>query len=131
MSTGRRLQKWLQINNPAYREVVIDHDALLTLPEDGNIMDFLQTVADNEAPEELTGNELDSVSEANPNLFQCDVPVAGEIGQADQIFHQLNRNDLDHPIQWLNTKRTAINEFNSKYYVARAFPALFPWGRAD
>lgn len=99
---------------------------------DGNIIDFLRTVADNGEPDKPVAGEFQTAAEAKPNLFYSDVPAVSEIVQAELILHQLEEEvNFDHPFQWPVTGGTAIIEYTTEYYADRTFLALFPRGRVD
>lgn len=123
--------RWLKAHNPAYHDITIDDELLMSLPVNGNIMQDLQTVLGEEIPQALAAKVSEDLQDSNPDLLQSDVPLAGDIGQAEQIEHQLQYGSKHNPLQWPVTGTNPINEYNTEYYIVRAFPSLFPWGRAD
>ena len=117
---------WLQANNPFYRDIVIDHEALSQLPEDG-IPHNLPTM---EEPAEDTthpANE-DRQEEEQPDSTSF-IPQRLHLRQEqDAIRADIAQED---PLDWPTITGQAMNEFKTEGLATMAFPTLFPFGTGD
>ena len=116
--------QWLKSNNPCY--IIVDHDALQLLPEDG-IPPELLTVDDQE--EEFSAPE-DTSEETNGHDSHSFLPLP---------TRQTTENDAiraavitaNNPLEWPDISGQPINEFRTPYLATMPFPALFPYGTGD
>ncbi|CAB4435573.1 unnamed protein product [Rhizophagus irregularis] len=115
----RKALCWLKRNNRYYANIIIDDNVLRTLLNKGSIDDLLPQVRDAEnrlhhvdyeprVTDRLDGETDDTIIR---NFIPAPFPLCSE----------------NHP----NIDDTAINEFNTSGYIARAFPTLYPTGSAD
>lgn len=144
-SKVRNALLWLQINNPYYRDIVIDDAALAALPLDGNIIDRLPMaeLADDQEPPAMPVNPGDRAVDIvaaepgilNPSCFPNLEPI-----DANEVIERniRRRLDLNQPIEgeidigeWPEIERDPLNEFTMEGVICQAFPALFPFGRGD
>lgn len=121
--------KWLQLNNSAYKKITVDDEAVDSLLVNANVMDTLQTVPVNPTDAEIFDEADDN--ENDRSLQQSEVPVVAEPGQAHRIDLRLKTDAITPLVAWRTTESNAINEFNTEYYITRAFLALFPWETTD
>lgn len=73
------------MNNFAYGEIIVDNDAPLALPVDGNIMGYLHTETDNEVYGDLVADYFENAMDQHPALVQSNVQFAKETGETKQI----------------------------------------------
>ncbi|GBB90825.1 hypothetical protein RclHR1_17900007 [Rhizophagus clarus] len=127
----------LKENNRYYSDIIIDDDILYTLPEDSSIDEYLLKIHDAE-------NRLQLVKDKICNTDYLDGETDDTIIRNFILASISSRNEnciindaLTHmqsesgPVMWLNIGGTAINEFNTPGYIARAFPTLYPTSSAD
>lgn len=128
---------WLKAHNKFYENIEINQVNLEMLPQHGSIVDMLQSVEpvhqDDEgevALERHRPKQEEPVAVTEPLVTNSGVPVINRPSQSALINQHL-ANDVVEPVPWPNTENVPINEFREEGYIARAFPALFPTGRAD
>ncbi|CAG8768737.1 17938_t:CDS:2 [Cetraspora pellucida] len=111
-------------------------DILQTIPEDGFIFNRLNTIYDNNLSKDmafLNNNDILSTSEDYikhsfiPNSVSKETEEVATYSEINQLVN-LNSNIL---INWPTIKDNPINEFEEVGYIMKAFPTLFPKGKAD
>lgn len=118
--------QWLKANNPCYKDITIDHDALQLLPEDG-IPPELLTVDEQE--EESSAQE-DSANEDNGHDSHSFLPLpTRQSTESDAICAAVTTGNS--PLDWPNIIGQPINEFRTPYLATMSFPTLFPYGTGD
>ena len=130
---------WLKTNNPFYKDVEVDRDAIQSLPENG-IPQGLRFVSDsceevlyeNEGPPQepetntLTDLNDESLSDNGSRSF---IPLRQrQRKEVDAIRAMVNESD---PLEWPSTEGNAVNEFKTDGLATMAFPTLFPYGNGD
>lgn len=133
--------RWLKAHNIFYAEINIDEDALDRLPEDGSVYHQLRHISDNRQHSAQTPideqadrlNDGDDNANIAENISQSFIPAPPpELPEIDAINNELERLENDNsPMEWPHVGDTPINEFKEPGYIARAFPTLYPWGKAD
>ncbi|CAG8597284.1 6137_t:CDS:2 [Cetraspora pellucida] len=127
---------YLKSNNPFYFNIEIDQDILQTIPEDGSIFNRLNTIYDNNLSKDMTflnNNDILSTSEDYIKHSFIPISVSKETekvvtySEINQLVN-LNPNIL---INWPTIKDNPISEFEEVGYITKAFPTLFPKGKAD
>ena len=129
--------RWLKSNNPFYGSVNIDEEALRRLPEDGSVLDQLRQVSDanlsrslDERDAGLNDDEFDVHHDHLDTSFAPAPPP--ELSEVDAINEEIDRLENAQPhAMWPQMGSTPINEFSESGYIVRAFPTLYPWGKAD
>ena len=119
-----RALQWLQQNNPYYKDITIDHEALQTLPEDGIPLELLTIEEDGE--EEAVDDDSESRSSSDSHSF---LPLPRKEPTEDSAIRS-TVNDID-PIDWPDINKQPINEFSTPGLATQAFPTLFPYGTGD
>ncbi|CAG8536723.1 15389_t:CDS:2 [Cetraspora pellucida] len=131
---------YLKINNPFYSNIEIDYDILNTHPEDGSIFDRLCTVDNNNLITEDTVfsnyNQDCNVSNIREDYIKYSFipnPISKETEEVATYteINQLVNTNTAVPIDWPTIKDCPINEFEEVGYIIKAFPTLFPSGKAD
>jgi hypothetical protein len=124
---------WLKKNNRYYADIIIDENVLRTLPDDGSIDDRLPQIRNDENRLQLVddAHRLDSETDDTivRNFILTPIPSPIETHIINDALARM-QSEAD-PVMWLNIGGTAINEFNTSGYIARAFPTLYPTGSAD
>ena len=116
--------RWLQLNNPFFSNITIDHVALQTLPYDG-IPTELQTIED----EHSSTVEEHVINPEVPHNSHSFVPVPMAVGTEDEAIRAtFEHND---PFDWPNISNKPINEFRTPGLASQVFPTLFPYGAGD
>ena len=124
--------KWLQCNNPYYHNIKIDQEMVEALPINGMIA----------IPETHINREPVDDAHHVPVTSQTEEHLQPEVSMSHSFIpHQLptrqEREAINAAIQsstvldWPEKGDTPVNEFNTVGYIARAFPCLFPTGKAD
>ncbi|CAB3994683.1 ATP-dependent DNA helicase PIF1, partial [Paramuricea clavata] len=129
---------WLINNNPHYSELLINEDALNSLPENG-VPPGLMTVEtdddivsdDNCSPD--VGPPTDNPSEDivyNDSTEMCSFLPVGEQQQQEieAVRNQLSENES---IPWPSVENEPLNEYQISHLATMAFPTLFPDGKGD
>lgn len=113
---------WLKANNRYYSDIIIDNEALQSLPSNGSIDDQLQTISEH--------FDDDNEEEVIARTFVPSLPSAQR--EEEAISNTLNRIQKENgAIIWPHIGNNPINEFQTQGYIARAFPTLYPTGIAD
>ncbi|PKY29830.1 hypothetical protein RhiirB3_446620 [Rhizophagus irregularis] len=119
---------WLKKNNPYYNDIIIDTDLLETLPENDSIFNMLPQLQDDELGED-DGDNIEDGEDVSRTFVPLIPPTQRE-GEA--INATLDRMQNDNPPSlWPEIEGVPINEFHTPSYMVRAFPTLYPYGRAD
>ena len=136
---------FLRANHPDYRNLEIDEDNLLALPEDGPITEqlparevdepFFPNLNDIPNGQELPNadpNELDDENQPPqtavvPNLL----PDQTEIERLQQALTQATHPVDSIMLSMVSVADDPVSEWDSKPVFPMAFPGLFPYGRGD
>ncbi|CAG8802972.1 2782_t:CDS:2, partial [Cetraspora pellucida] len=118
-----RALQWLKENNRYYADIVIDNEVLLTLPENGPVDDQLPQFHNDALYSE---DENDAISRSFvPSLLSVH-------SEGISINNAIKRVQARNPpVEWPQIDSNPVNEFQTPGYIARAFPTLYPYGRAD
>lgn len=114
--------QWLKVNNPFYSEIVIDHNTLSLLPDDGIPPQFM-TLHD-DTPERDSNSsdcgpdQIDADSVSSHSFLPFRVRTTTE-----DIAIRATVNG-EH-INWPNIGTQPINEFRTPGLATQSFPALF------
>ena len=136
---------WLKMNNPEYKDIIIDMDAVDMYPEDRstpvqNILTYPDTEAVINAalPDQEEGNQnLDSHADQDDDdlvetVAPCEVPT---LPQYDQIrgalaVREQRRSQQPQAVNWPIRGDQPVSEWEPGYWT-KAFPHLFPYGSGD
>ena len=134
-----RALQWLLVNNKYYNHILINIEALMLLPEDGELSG-LQSVSlesTSEDVEESFGQSEDG-DIYSTILSGSFVPSATQrmteqetVQQSVQQRQSRQQAVAPPTISWPPSGSTPINEFTTEGYNSCAFPTLFPTGAAD
>ena len=129
---------WLINNNPHYSELLINEDALNSLPENG-VPPGLMTVEtdddiisdDNCSPD--VGPPTDNPSEDIVYNDSTEMSSFLPVGEQQQQEIEAVRNQLseNEPMPWPSVENEPINEYQISHLATMAFPTLFPDGKGD
>ena len=127
---------WLKNNNPYYHHINIDHVNLQALPEhdviripDENIVDEMNVHNDQQqAPHDPNPHNPPQPNH-NPLIPNTFAPVQRPGPNERAAIQAAIAND--QVLEFPRRGNDPINEFNTEGYIAKAFPWLFPTGRAD
>ncbi len=127
---------WLINNNPHYSEIIINEDALNSLPENGVAPDLMTVETDNDMVSDdncsadvgpPTDNPSEDIVYNDSTEMSSFLPV-GEQQQIDAVRNQLSENE---PMQWPSVENEPLNEYQVSHLATMAFPTLFPDGKGD
>ncbi len=120
---------WLKENNPYYNDITIDKEILDSLPENGSIFNMLPHIRD----EQSEVDDLNDTENGDESISRTFVPLDPPTHREDEAINEaLNRIQSNNPpITWPEIEGVPINEFQTPGYMARAFPTLYPYGKAD
>ncbi|KAK3924474.1 ATP-dependent DNA helicase, partial [Frankliniella fusca] len=107
---------WLKQNNVYYHDIVIDLDAILKLPDHGYFKRKVNSAED----DKMVDSSYDTMD--SEDIDRVVVPGVIDLSTDDKISHAL---------KWPKISSDPANEFNTRGYIAQAFPVLFPYGRGD
>ncbi|CAL1671665.1 unnamed protein product [Lasius platythorax] len=105
--------RWLQVNNPYYRDIQIADEVLESLPIDGNISQNLHYIDESGVSKEDIEDD---------DIVETAVPMQQQ---------QRQQSVLEHAIQWPTGNSFPINKYRTEGYLSMAFPHLFPDGMVD
>lgn len=117
--------QWLKANNPSYKDITIDHDALQLLPENGIPPEIL--AVDEKEEEVSVQKESNDEDSSHDSRFFLPLPVRQTT--EDQAIHAAVTSN--NPLDWPEVTEQPINEFHTPYLATMSFPALFPYGNGD
>lgn len=125
--------EWLRENNPYYFDIQLCPTNMALLPEDGNVYDLLKIIGDEKnanKEQDETQEEADELEETEDELKPKESKTITETNMP--MFAQPTEKDqIETVIDWPKISSNAIDEFHTEGYIAKAFPCLFPWGKAD
>ena len=116
-------------NNPYYKDITINHDALQQLPED-DVPVGLEVMEDkDDAGPEATGPDDEEEKSGEPQVSRTFLPLPFH-KQKDQ---EAVRSAIDgqDSLAWPSLSGDCINEFKTPGLATMAFPALFSYGSGD
>ena len=108
--------QWLQLNNPFYANITIDHKALQALPCDA-IPPELQTI---ESEQNCTTEE--TVNPEVPCSSRSFLPVPIATGTEDEAIHGTFKHS--DPFDWPCISNSPINEFHTPGLRIPSFPHI-------
>ena len=129
---------WLKQNNPHYKNVEINTQALNELPVNGTPTNLLTVEANDDdvthkTVENDVGPPTDNSSEDTVynNLTEMSsfLPVGEEHKQ--ELAAVRNQLPSEEPMSWPTVEDQPLNEYQTQYLAAMAFPTLFPDGKGD
>ena len=128
---------WLRVNNPLYKDVEINVQALEYLPINGIPSDLLTVETSDYISDEVvepdvgppTDNPSEDVVYDESTETSSLLPVGEQHKQElDAIKDQLSGKQ---PVPWPTLQDEPLNEYQTPYLATMAFPALFPDGKGD
>jgi ATP-dependent DNA helicase PIF1 len=124
---------WLKENNTYYNDITIDNEILESLPENGSVFNMLPQIHEKQTvDDDANDNEHENEYE-NESISRTFVPLPPPTRREDDAINEtLDRMQSNNsPTIWPDIEGVPINEFKTAGYIARAFPTLYPYGRAD
>ena len=126
---------WLIANNPCYKMLDINFDALAILPEDGIPDDFMSLHTTEQENENDTChydqgpcvNDEDLVYNEQTQMTSF-LPVPEKEAKEINIMQQQLETAT---MEWPSVDEQPLNEFNTPYLATMAFPTPFPDGKGD
>ena len=130
---------WLKTNNPYFKCIEIDREAIQILPENGIPEELRYVVDENNVSVhvENEGPPEEPAMSANGSLEEL---VLGNGSTSFIPMRQRQRkegaaiqdavNETD-PLDWPSTEGNIVNEFKTDGLATMAFPTLFPYGKGD
>ena len=123
--------KWLQSNNPCYKDITIDY--LQLLPED-DIPSNLLSIDEQEEPVDPHVAHFDNplTDEGNNHDSHSFLPLpTRQAREAEAIQATLCDNPSTSPLTWPEIGGEPINEFRTPFLATMSFPTLFSHGNRD
>ena len=123
---------WLIDNNPLYKDVNLDSDAILALPI-GVVPDDLKSV---ETQSNNTDVESDSNLPDEEKVYDSNTEVTSSISIPDKVLHEVDAidqeiSDISNNISWPSVENEPLNEYSTPFLASMAFPTLFPDAKGD
>lgn len=128
---------WLSKNNPLYKNIKIDQDALNSLPQNGIPCDISRLGINSEVDQNLHLSESnsDSDSDAESNVvYQKDTQTNSFLSfqQNEKHEHEIIKDKLaEKTVSWPPIQKEPFNEYGTPFLATMAFPTLFPDGKGD
>ena len=131
--------RWLIVNNKYYHNIQINLEAVVTLPDDGDLSGLHSVSLD--STEENTGSPETLDEDDDPydsHLSGSFVPSTTQQMTEQETVRQSVHQRQSHQqqvapptVSWPPCGSAPINEFNTEGYMSCAFPTFFPTGAAD
>ncbi|CAB4014021.1 Hypothetical predicted protein [Paramuricea clavata] len=129
---------WLINNNPHYSQLLINEDALNSLPENG-VPPGLMTVEtdDDIVPDDNCSPDVGPPTDnpSNDIVYNDSTEMSNflPVGEQQQQEIEAVRNQLSEnkPIPWPSVDNEPLNEYQISHLATMAFPTLFPDGKGD
>lgn len=113
---------WLKQNNPYYKDIIISEENLKLLPEDGNVMDSVNSI--------LHADEDDAEIDFDNEDHDEEDEILNESGVANMsVQHQ--DEVIKSKLKWPSISNQPVNERQTPGFFPCAYPKLFPYGTAD
>jgi Helitron helicase-like domain at N-terminus/PIF1-like helicase len=130
---------YLKDHNPEYRDIIIRHDNLSQLPEDGDVQSSMPHVDDttwlsgDAAATEATASDRDPQIHDLAQLRESMVP---NIDEEESEVQNITRNIIEfaqqHQLPASSVQAQPVSEFTGTMRLfAMSFPSLFPQGLGD
>ena len=134
---------WLENNNPAYSDIYISQDRLLTIPIDGELQN-IETLDDNllkengPAPEQLIDTDI-VTGETHSTMMLPDTVCNISEKVKNVVKDVMGENNSDvikskrgiFTIPWPTRDNQPVSEFTTVNFFTLAFPTLFPYATGD
>ena len=118
--------QWLKLNNPCYKDIIIDMTSIASLPVDGVPAELISIHEDDDNDD----NEVQSQTEDDvPKQTSSFLPNPMTESTEDKAIRSMI--DGDDCSTWPNIDQSPVNEFHTPYLATLAFPTLFPYGQGD
>ena len=133
-----RALKWLILNNPQYKNVVINENALNSLPEHSAPGDLMTVQLNEEVNNDLLDEEAgQDVSDFGPNTDaenivydeHSDMSTFLPVASSQQQEIEAAQQQLTQAMDWPSIGNEPLNEFTTPFLATMAFPTLFPDGK--
>ena len=115
----------MKSNNKYYEDINIDYKTIQSLPEHGSVINLLPQIQTEDSQHD-DENEGDMISST---FIPSITPTLRKSTAINDTLNRMQNNDI--PIMWPEIDNNPINEFQTPGYIARAFPTLYPYGKAD
>ena len=127
---------WLMNNNPCYSDLLINVDALNSLPVNGVPPDLMTVETDDDIISDDNpdlGPPTDNPSEDIVYNDTTEMSSFLPVGEQQQQEIEAARNHLSEndPIPWPSVENEPLNEYHVSHLATMAFPTLFPDGKGD
>ena len=128
--------RWLIHNNPVYKDIEINDDALQKLPDYGtpdglNNIDQIDDNDDNANQIEYSSSQTDN---ENEDVYNKDTQMSSflplpcqEEQETDALLHHLH----DMTMNWSTVDNEPLSEFSTPLLATMNFPSLFPNSDGD
>ena len=119
--------QWLITNNIYFSDITINYENLSTLPENDHLTN-IPTISVSSDPTDADLPTGPIQDQCDPDLCRTFVPIIPETNTEQQnISNSLQSTTVTWPVRGQNP----LNEFQCEGYITRAFPVLFPTGKAE
>ena len=119
--------QWLITNNIYFSDITINYENLLTLPENDHLTN-IPTISVSSDPTDADLPTGPIQDQCDPDVCRTFVPIIPETNTEQQnISNSLQSTTVTWPARGQNP----LNEFQCEGYITRAFPVLFPTGKAE
>ena len=128
---------WLKQNNPHYKNVEINTQALNELSVNGTPTNLLTVETNDDVTHKTVENDVgphtDNSSEETVYNNLTEMSSFLPVGEEHQQELAAVRNPLssEDPMSWPTVEDKPLNEYQTQYLATMAFPTLFPDGKGD
>ena len=112
---------WLVNNNPHYKDIAVNENALQSLPENGVPPDLLSV----ETEDDIVLEDDAPVAAGPPTDNPSEDVVCNNSTEMSSFL------SVSEPMAWSSIENEPLNEHQVSHLATMAFPTLFPDGKGD
>ena len=128
--------RWLTHNNPVYKDIQINNDALQKLPDYGTPdgLNNIDQIDGNDDDANQTDYSSSKTDNENENVYSKDTQMSSFLPlpcqqeqETDALLQQLH----DMTMNWPTVDNEPLSEFSTPFLATMSFPTLFPNSDGD
>ena len=120
--------KWLIANNPYYRNIILDEDALQALPEDGDVSSHFTSAQYIPSDENMQDADVQMSEDAQTSRTLLPVGAGHCLTEEETVRQTIDKRAVPWPSR---NSSSPVSEFTTEGYMSCAFPTLYPTGATD
>ena len=114
--------KWLIANNPYYRNIILDEDALQALPEDGYVSSHFTSAQYIPSDESMQDADVQMSEDAQTSRTLLPVGAGHHLTEEETVRQTIDKRAVPWPSR---NSSSPVSEFTTEGYMSCAFPTLY------